>query len=156
MSNPKKRRIKDLYELTPMQEGMLYHSLLNIESSAYIGMFILDLKGELDYKYLNESFNKLIERYDIFRTVFVYEKVNRPVQVVLNQQKADVYFEDIVQLSKEDKESFIEDFKIKEKKRNFDLTKEIPIRLSVIKKDENSYKLFGLFIISLWMVGVVE
>ncbi|WP_263973429.1 condensation domain-containing protein, partial [Clostridium botulinum] len=65
--------IKNIYSLTPMQMGMLFHALKDEESSSYFEQSIFTLKGEIDLNIFERSFNKVIERYDILRTVFVYE-----------------------------------------------------------------------------------
>jgi amino acid adenylation domain-containing protein len=156
--NNQKERIKDIYQLTPMQEGMLYHSLLDNESYAYFEQIILIINGKLDINCLKESFNKLIERYDILRTAFIYEKVDKPIQIVLNHQKNDILFENIVQLSKEDKRAFVEEFKTKDRRKGFDLTDGKPIRLAVIKTDETSYNLIWSFhhiIMDGWCMGII-
>lgn len=74
--------IKDIYYLTPMQEGMLFHSLLH-KSNEYFEQYTLELAGDLNVTLVNQSFAKLIERYDILRTIFVWKKVKKSVQVVV-------------------------------------------------------------------------
>ena len=44
----KNKRIQNLYELSPMQEGMLFHSLLNKDSKAYVEQRVFSLNGEVD------------------------------------------------------------------------------------------------------------
>jgi len=152
------RNIKDLYKLSPMQEGMLYHAMKDKESSAYLEQAILSIDGRLEITHLEESFNKLIEGYDILRTVFVYEKIGRPIQVVLKEQRACIYAEDISELPEVDQELFIETFKVKDKIRGFDLQKGMPIRLSVIRTGTASYKLIWSFhhiIMDGWCLGII-
>ncbi len=81
-----KPEISKIYGLSPMQEGMLFHSLMDSASSAYFEQLTFTLTGELDIGLLEKSFNHLIKRYDIFRTVFLYEKLKSPRQVVLNER----------------------------------------------------------------------
>ena len=152
------RSIKDLYKLSPMQEGMLYHAMKDNESSAYFEQAVLSIEGKLDISHLKESFNKLIAEYDIFRTVFVYEKIGRPIQVVLKEQRASIYVENIIDLPEMDQEIFMETFKAKDKMRGFDLQKGMPIRLSVIQTGTASYKLIWSFhhiIMDGWCLGII-
>lgn len=108
-----KLEIKKIYNLTPMQEGMLFHSLLEKHSNSYFEQTIFSINGKLDLEVFEKSFNKLIERYDVFRTNFVHEKVKNPQQVVFKKKNAKVHFEDIEYLTKEEKHIFVDEFKKK-------------------------------------------
>jgi amino acid adenylation domain-containing protein len=162
MSNIKKKdnkKIKDIYLLSPMQEGMLYHSLLYSESNAYFEQSFLSIEGSLDVKYLEKSLNMLIERYDILRTVFVYENVERPVQVVMKERKAHIHFEDIIHLPELEKKAFIEEFKMEDRRRGFDLRKDLPMRISVVRTGNELYKLLWSFhhiIMDGWCMGIIR
>lgn len=141
--------IMDLYEgqvekiltLTPMQSGMLFHSLLDKESNAYFEQLSLDVKGFIDIGHVEKSFNLLIERYEIFRAAFVYEAIANPCQVILLKRSASIHYYDVSNLSHEEKASYIEDFKIKDREKVFDLQKDMLIRLSIIKLGDKSYSM---------------
>jgi NRPS condensation-like uncharacterized protein len=137
--------ISDVYPLTPMQMGMLFHSLLDKESTAYFEHFLFILKGEVDCHLLEKSFNALIERYDILRTIFHLEDKDQPLQIVLKQRKSKVYFENIDHLNREEQEQYVQDFMAKDKKRGFDLTRDMLMRLSLLKTGKDSYKLIWSF-----------
>jgi len=161
VSNEKKKNnnIKDIYSLSPMQEGMLYYSLWDKESNAYFEQSLLSIEGSLNMHYLEESFNRLIERYDILRTVFVYEKVERPVQVVMKSRKAYIPIENIEDLTEAEKKAFVEEFKMKDRQRGFNLSKDILMRMSVIKTDRDLYKLIWSFhhiIMDGWCMAIIR
>lgn len=86
MSQFSKDQVQDMYYLSPMQEGMLFHTLLNPGQSFYIEQMTMKVKGDFSVRMLEESMNVIVDRYDIFRTVFIHEKVKRPVQVVLKKE----------------------------------------------------------------------
>ncbi|EGO65801.1 non-ribosomal peptide synthetase [Acetonema longum] len=161
MSNGKKqneKKIKDIYLLSPMQEGMLYHSLLHDEASAYFEQHVLSIKGVLDIPLLEESLNRLIARYDVLRTVFAYEKVEKPVQVVLRERKTSIQVEDIGHLPAEAQQEFIQAFTRNDKKKGFDLRKDLLMRISVIKQDSERYKLVWSFhhiVTDGWCLGII-
>ncbi|MEO2261327.1 condensation domain-containing protein, partial [Paenibacillus amylolyticus] len=140
----KRDLIKDIYYLTPMQEGMLFHSMLH-KSNNYFEQYTLELEGDLNVNLVNQSFAKLIERYDILRTIFVWKKVKKSVQVVLKTQKIDLNFEDISQLSESEKSRYVNEYKQEDRGEGFDLLKGPLIRLAVLKKDSNSYIMIWSF-----------
>ncbi|MFH0070974.1 condensation domain-containing protein, partial [Peribacillus sp. NPDC056705] len=108
----KKSDIKDIYQLSPLQKGMLFHYLHDEGQHAYFEQVDFTIEGQIDTACLEEGFNLLIQKYDIFRTVFLYEKMNEPVQVVLKERKASVHFIDASHMV--DTEAFIEQFKMKD------------------------------------------
>ena len=153
----KKSDIKDIYELSPLQKGMLFHYLHDKGNNAYFEQIDFTIEGCIDLQCLEESFNRLIQKYDIFRTVFLYEKVSQPIQVVLKERKAKIYFEDISYL-KENKEKYIELFKERERDTGFDLSSDLLIRFSLIKTDSKHYHLIWSFhhiLMDGWCLGLV-
>jgi len=149
--------IKNIYQLSPMQEGMLFHAMLDKESKAYFQQMQMEVQGEVDVTLLEESLNAVIERYDVLRTVFMYEKVKSPIQLVLNRRKAGIYYEDISGMEAEAKEHFMADFIESDKKNGFELTKDALIRLSVIKMHKESYRIIWSYhhiIMDGWGLGI--
>ncbi|MEC0685801.1 condensation domain-containing protein, partial [Bacillus haynesii] len=61
--------IQDIYPLSYMQEGMLFHSLLHPDSNAYVEQISFTISGDLCLDSFQKSLDLLIDRYDIFRTI---------------------------------------------------------------------------------------
>ncbi|MBU2703324.1 amino acid adenylation domain-containing protein [Sporomusaceae bacterium BoRhaA] len=157
-SNVNTRNIKDLYTLSPMQEGLLYHAMLDHTSSAYFEQVMLSIEGRLDIIQLERSFQMLVDQHDSFRTLFVYEKIVPPVQVVMKEQKACIQVENITHLSAEDQKAFIAAFKEQDKMKRFDLSKGQLIRLSIIQTGNDCCKLIWSFhhiIMDGWCLGII-
>ncbi|KAF9348454.1 hypothetical protein BGX26_000147, partial [Mortierella sp. AD094] len=76
--------IKDIYALSPMQDGILFHHTMTTEGDPYLVATVtsFDKRGALD-RYL-VAFQKVIDRHDVFRSAFVWEHLSRPAQVVLH------------------------------------------------------------------------
>ena len=108
--------IQDIYPLTPMQEGMLFHSLIDTDSQAYFEQKSFTSKGGIDLEILEQSFNKLIERYDVLRTIIVHENVKTPKQVIVEKRKTSIHYEDISGLTEEQKSEYINRFQLEDRK----------------------------------------
>ncbi|MCK4764921.1 MAG: amino acid adenylation domain-containing protein [Candidatus Aminicenantes bacterium] len=141
----KKNDIQDIYFLSPMQEGMLFHYLMDKSSPAYFEQTTYRIEGDFDLKTFEQAFNRLIQRYDILRTLFIFDKVKKPVQVVLKKREAQVDYRDISTLPQEEQAAYIENFKSEDKKRGFDLTAEISSRFSVLKIHRDVYEITWSF-----------
>ncbi len=133
-----KNNIEKIYLLTPMQEGMLFHSIKD-KSDAYFDQLFYTTTGKIDMQIFSKSLNILSKRHDILRTAFAYEKTERPIQVVLKNRKIEVTILDKSSLAATDYNSFLENYKGEDIKKGFDLVKKPLIRLSIIKKSETVY-----------------
>lgn len=93
-----------------MQEGILFHHLLDQNSPAYFMQMTLAIKGALDPEILKKSFNLLGQRHDILRTNYVYENIKKPKQVVIKEKVFDLAFHDLSSLVETRRQSFIKDY----------------------------------------------
>ena len=155
-------KVKNIYGLTPMQEGMLFHALMDRESSAYFEQTVLTLKGDLRLDIFDESFKKLVDRYDILRTVFVYEGVEKPRQVVLRDRETKVYYEDLTNIGEQGEstqiESLVQAYAEKDRNKGFDLNEDVLIRISLLKTACDEYKVIWSFhhiLMDGWCNGII-
>ena len=63
-----RNRIADMYPLSPMQKGLLFHSLLTPEDGLYMPHVILDLRGDLNTKRLRSAFEDALAEHAVLRT----------------------------------------------------------------------------------------
>ncbi|TDF92726.1 non-ribosomal peptide synthetase [Paenibacillus piri] len=158
MNQFQKDQVADIYYLSPMQEGMLFHTLLHPGQSMYIEQMSMQVKGAFRSDLLERSMNAIVDRYDIFRTVFVYEKMKRPVQVVMKQRKFKVREIDLSGLSNAEQNDRIESYKRLDKEMGFDLSKDIPMRNVVFKKGPDDYEWIWSYhhiLLDGWCFGIV-
>ncbi|MGD2085177.1 MAG: condensation domain-containing protein [Candidatus Aminicenantes bacterium] len=138
----KNQNVKDIYSLAPLQEGLLFHWLLDESTSSYFGQMEYTLRGNIDADLLEKSVNKIIERYDILRTVYIYEKVKTPIQVVLKKRTVKIHFEDISYLNgDEQKNEYIKRFRERDREKGCDLSKDVLIRIALFQLGENQARL---------------
>ena len=74
--------ISDIYDLSPIQAGMLFHRVFAPESQAYFDQFSCRLGGDVDAGRLAKAWQQLVDRHQILRTSFHWEGLDKPVQVV--------------------------------------------------------------------------
>jgi amino acid adenylation domain-containing protein/non-ribosomal peptide synthase protein (TIGR01720 family) len=135
--------IQDVYPLTPLQSGMYFHHVYDPDSDAYFEQTCFSLQGSFDVELFERSLNKVVERHEVFRTVFDTVSWNQPVQIVLNKRHYAIDYEDISTMA--EKGQYLQHFKEKDKKRGFNLTDDFLMRVSVLKKDISSYEIVWSF-----------
>ncbi|MBW8859649.1 MAG: hypothetical protein JF570_07930, partial [Caulobacter sp.] len=74
--------VQDLYGLSPLQDGILFHHLLAEQGDPYLlwSQMAFAERGQLN-RYLS-AVQRVVDRHDILRTAFVWEGLSSPVQVV--------------------------------------------------------------------------
>ncbi|SEO66594.1 Phosphopantetheine attachment site, partial [Duganella sp. CF517] len=75
--------IQDIYPLAPLQEGILFHHMLQGEGDAYVTQQLLGFDSRERLERFIASFNQVIARHDILRTAVLWEGLAEPVQVVV-------------------------------------------------------------------------
>ncbi|MGF7036735.1 hypothetical protein J2T17_007810, partial [Paenibacillus mucilaginosus] len=154
-----KDQIKDVYLLSPMQQGMLFHYLMDEESLTYREQIAVELKGSLDLAYLQMSFQVLVDRHDVLRTVFVHDGVNKPMQVVLKQRSfPPIAYEDLSALGSAERRERIGEWKAAELEKGFRLSEDSLLRATVIRTAPEEYLLLWNFhhiILDGWCLGIL-
>jgi hypothetical protein len=74
--------VQDLYPLTPVQEGMLFHHRMQTTGDAYLGRALLAFDSRSRCDAFLATVQAVIDRHDILRTAVVWDRLPEPLQVV--------------------------------------------------------------------------
>ncbi len=154
-----RKNVKNLYALTPLQEGMLFHALRDPESRAYFERIEFGLDGALDLPAWRAAWQDITDRHDILRTVFVVRNTPRPVQVVLKQWPVALVEEDLSALDAAAQRARIDAWKADDLARGFDPTKEVPLRLAVFRLDATHHRVvwgFHHILLDGWCLAILQ
>ncbi|NEP51732.1 MAG: hypothetical protein F6K65_24230, partial [Moorea sp. SIO3C2] len=70
----KNKNIESIYPLSPMQEGLLFHTLYDQDSGVYIEQMLLTFTDDnLNADALKQSWQQVVQRHGALRTLFVWE-----------------------------------------------------------------------------------
>jgi len=108
------------YPLSPMQQGLLFHTLKDPHSGGYIIRSSFLIEGKLDRGHLRNAWERLTEQYDILRTSFLWEGVDAPVQLMHGH--VELPWEELDWQHIPDWKSALNELYVKEGERGFDLT----------------------------------
>src|SRR5581483_12491763 len=122
-------KVKDFYPLSPMQEGMLFHTLLEPGSGVYVKQTTHQLRGDLNIAALQSAWQEIVDRNSILRTFFLLEDLKKPVQVVEPKVSVLLSQKDWRGLSPADQEEKLREYLSKDLLKGFDLTRPPLMRL---------------------------
>jgi non-ribosomal peptide synthase protein (TIGR01720 family)/FkbM family methyltransferase len=77
--------IEDIYPLSPLQAGMLFHTIYAPATGMYVEQVSCTLHGPLDGAAFAQAWQRVLDRYAILRTAFVWENLAAPLQVIHRQ-----------------------------------------------------------------------
>ncbi|MDF5723372.1 MAG: amino acid adenylation domain-containing protein [Rhizonema sp. PD37] len=134
------KNIEDLYELTPMQQGMLFHTLYQPESEIYFEQLLCILSGNLNYPTFQQAWLQVVERHPVLRSSFYWEEIEKPLQMVSKQVELPWVKLDWRHLTSNEQQQYLEDFLQSDRQKGFDLAQTPLMRFTIIQLGEQTYQ----------------
>ena len=133
-----KSNVENILELTSLQEGILYHYLKNVNQNLYFVQLALEIEGMISIDNFIDAWKKVVSVNEMLRTVFRWEKLKKPLQIVLKENDLKFNFYDFSGHDKNQIEELFLQIKLNDKNEEFDL-REVPFRLTLCKLDSEKY-----------------
>ncbi|TFV07231.1 amino acid adenylation domain-containing protein, partial [Bacillus stratosphericus] len=133
-------KVEDVFELSPMQKGMLFHS--DLDSSLYTEQLEFDLCGNLDVDTWVKSLEILMQKYSILRMNIFKGWNDTPLQIIYKYKSCPWIYEDLRTMNKEE---FIEAYTVENKTRGFNLEVDTLIRLAVFHTENKTHRIILTF-----------
>ncbi|AFH63622.2 amino acid adenylation domain-containing protein [Paenibacillus caseinilyticus] len=132
--------VEDAYLLTPMQQGMLFHALMDANSGAYFEQSTFDLLGHFDLDKFELSVESLVRRHEIFRSNVYTGWRERPLQVIFRSKTGLFRRVDLRGMSGAEQQEAIGRITREDQERGFDLTRDPLMRVTVLRTGDESYR----------------
>ncbi|WPN61791.1 non-ribosomal peptide synthase/polyketide synthase [Pseudomonas sp. P9_35] len=133
------RQVEDIYPLSPMQQGMLFHTLYEQQAGNYINQLRVDVEG-LDVERFRQAWQAALDAHEVLRSSFVWEgEFKRALQVVHKQLDVAFLFHDwraSAQLSQD-----LDTLALAQRQQGFELEAAPLLRLVVTRVAEDRYHL---------------
>ncbi len=133
------RQIEAIYPLSPMQEGLLLHTLLEPGSGIYMMQYCYSVDSAIDTERFRQAWQAVAQRHDALRTRFSWGVGERMVQVVQRVATPDVQIHDWRDVPASEHERTLLEMLADERRAGFDLQQAVPFRLRLIQLDEQRF-----------------
>ncbi len=133
--------MEDLYPLSPMQQGMLFHSVYAPGFGMYTGQVSFALRGELDAEAFARAWQRAVERHPILRSSFVWENLEEPLQAVNKGVRARLEEHDWRECAEAEQGRRLDALLEEERRRGFDPAVAPLMRLQLVRLGAESHRL---------------
>lgn len=137
--------LENIFELSPMQQGMLFHTLYSVHLDPYVYQYTARIKGGLRVAAFKQAWQKAMDRHQVLRTSFYWKEIDKPLQVVYKHVKLPFREEDWRNLSANEQQERLEAYLQAERASGFDLSKPPLLHLSLIQLGEKTYQFVWSF-----------
>ena len=127
--------LDDVYPLSPVQEGMVFHARLEPDAGVYIDQFTCRVRGPLDVEAFERSWRRLVARHPALRSAVHRVEADRPLQAVHSRVELPIDRQDWRGLDPATREARLAAYLRDDRRRGFELTRPPLLRLGLFRLD---------------------
>uniref|UniRef100_UPI0021D0C24A condensation domain-containing protein n=1 Tax=Kordiimonas aquimaris TaxID=707591 RepID=UPI0021D0C24A len=131
--------LSKLYVSTPMQQGMVFHGLLDENAGSYTTQVFADFVGALNVSAFKRAWDYVVDRHDIFRTCFIGLDSEDMHQLVLDRVDIPFFEEDWRHVSIAEHDAQFKQYIEKDRAIGFDFGQAPLMRMSLIRLSDDRY-----------------
>lgn len=135
----------DPFPLTPLQQGMLYHTLAEPNSGVNIEQVICVLPEPIEPAALRAAWERLLARHPVLRTRFRWEGVESPLQEMPAAANLPWSECDWSSLPREEQPALLEKFLCVDRLRGFTLEQSPLLRVTLLRFGPEDFRLVWTF-----------
>ncbi|HEY3570928.1 MAG TPA: amino acid adenylation domain-containing protein [Thermoanaerobaculia bacterium] len=153
-----RENVENIYRLSPVQQGMLFHTLYAPGEGVYFEQFNHQFDRLFDPAVFQGVWRDLVAANAILRTAFLWEGLEEPVQVV--QKKVELPFDeqDWRGLPEAERQEKLEELLAADRRRGFDLTRAPLVRFTLLRMRDDLYHLVWSYhhlLLDGWSAGLL-
>ncbi len=131
--------VKDIYPLSPIQQGILFHTLYSPQAGEYIMQMVCTLRGNLNASAFERAWQRVVDRHEVLRTAFVWVGFDEPLQVVRGTVRLPWEQRDWRENSAMQQDGMLQLFLKADRQRGFELTDAPLMRCTLIRTAADAY-----------------
>lgn len=128
----RKENVEGINGLTPIQKGLLFHYIAQLDSELYLCQFSIRLTGLPSESILIQSIQFVVNSNSSLRSVFRWKELSEPIQIIMKEHECNIEVYDCTSFTESSQDEFIQELKREDRKKGFDL-EIIPIKFAIIK-----------------------
>jgi microcystin synthetase protein McyB len=136
--------VEAIYPLSPMQEGMLFHTVYAPGTGVYVNHVAYTFGG-LDADAFRRAWQAALDRHTALRSAFLWEKRERPLQAVLRGVEVPWDERDWRGLDGQAQQAAMEALMREDRERGFALNRPPAMRLYVMRTDDDEHRVLWSF-----------
>jgi non-ribosomal peptide synthase protein (TIGR01720 family) len=133
------REIEDIYPLSPLQEGMLFHTVYSPQTGVYVEQVGCTVSGALDGAAFERAWQAVLDRHAVLRAAFVWEGLDHPIQIIDRRVPVPFETEDWRDGSDEERSGRLAAFLKSDRRRGFEPGESPLMRLTLLRVADDSY-----------------
>jgi len=135
------RKIVDLYRLSPLQKGLLFHHQYDNNDKAYLEQMCIDFPEGLNIDSFIRSWDHIIKEHTILRSSFVADVFDIPVQCVYEEVSIPHTIIDLSALDETARQQNMDAILQHDQEKGMDFLCAPLMRITLIKLSERSYRM---------------
>ncbi|MGI9583994.1 MAG: condensation domain-containing protein, partial [Acidimicrobiia bacterium] len=139
MSRLEIENVADAYPLTSLQQGMLYHVVTGSDEETYVSQAAYEIADDIDVDAFRGAWDAVIERHEALRSSFVWDGVDRPLQIVHDHVELNWEVEDLRTLDPARRESTVESRLAFDRTQGIDITRAPLMRMYLARLTDDRW-----------------
>ncbi|NOK20265.1 non-ribosomal peptide synthase/polyketide synthase, partial [Corallococcus carmarthensis] len=125
--------VEDVFPLSPLQEGMLFHALNDPEAAYYFEQAAWSIHSDVDIALFQRTWQTAVDRNPVLRTAFVWEGLESPLQVVHSHATLPFIIHDWRHLPEAEQPAALAKLTDDDRARGFDVSRAPLSRMTVVR-----------------------
>ena len=151
--------LNPFYPLSPLQEGLLFHTLEAPQSRLYFQQLSYVLQGELNVEAFKRAWEAVVERHPAMRAIFVWERRQKSLQVVLENIELPWQEANWRGVPPAEQQELLDEFLRKDQERGFELSKGPLIRFALFQLTEDTFQFVWTYhhiLLDGWSISLIQ
>ncbi|MCG8458573.1 MAG: amino acid adenylation domain-containing protein [Holophagales bacterium] len=141
----KVENLEDLYTLSPMQQGILFHALRSPGAGVYIEQLDFTFRGQLEAGTFRAAWQRVLDRHTCLRSSFHWRKVEKPMQAGRKRVELPLVEHDLRHQVADAQEAHLRAFLDDDRDQGFDPTAAPLMRLHLFRTGDQAYRFLWSF-----------
>ncbi len=135
------QNIEDVFPMSDIEKGMVYHTLKDPSSFVYHDQTIFQIKFEgFDQDIFERAFDLMVEKHPNLRSYFDLFDFDEPVQIVCRHLLLDIEYHDYSRFEPAKQREAIKSFSLRDRQQPFDFSKAQPLwRMRTFALGDDNY-----------------